>query len=180
MPLSQQTSVRRNHVGYLCPYSNNTISGVAVKNVYDMCQPNARWIGQAVIACATGANLVDTDYFTVSDGRRSVVFEFDSNASVTNGRTGITYAGGNTAAQNATAVAAAINAAFPQSLRAVASSGSVYVFARHAGTQGCNITENVAHASFVVTNQWTVSSSNPMPVMLGGRPRFVAFSTYGT
>lgn len=183
MPLSQNTSQRRNHTGYLCPYVFSRPTAVTtVKNLYSMTYSGGnRWIGHATITCPTGANLVDTDILTISDGRETKVFEFDSDTTVTTGRIGVTYAAGSTNAQVATAVAAAINAAFPTTLKAYTTAQTVYVYALKQGYQGATITETVAHASCVVSAlSFNSSASQPMPCNLGGRPAFVAFNYYGT
>ena len=62
------------------------------------------------IAVVGGASLVDGQTFTLNDGvNAATVFEFDSNASVTGGRVGVVFTGGDSAGTVRDAVIAAIN-----------------------------------------------------------------------
>lgn len=81
-------------------------------------------IVQGAFVAAAGASLVDGETFTIDDGTTSVVFEFDSNASVGGGNVAVTFTGGMTAAQVATAMITAING----------SSSNVTAFNRSGGT----------------------------------------------
>lgn len=104
----------------------------------------------------TGANLLDTDYFTLNDGVNApTIFEFDSDSTVTPGRVGVTYTAGDTSAQVQAAVVAAINGVVT-TLRITAAPGvdpAVGLTNDNAGAQGnATQSENVADAGFTLSN----------------------------
>lgn len=122
---------------------------------------NSRIVGHGAVSLGkitstTGANIADTETFTINDGTNAAtVFEFDSGGGVTPGNIAIAYAGTETAAQMAALIATAINARAPTTLRVRAynSTGSAEVQLENmipgvSGNQA--ITDTVANAGFVV------------------------------
>lgn len=109
------------------------------------------------IQVVAGASLVDGDFFTILDGvGQSAVFEFDNNAVLGIGDIGITFAGGETAAQIAVLVAQAIDV-FRQTrggrvrpLIDPLTPTRVRVVHEVFGDVGASLTENVANAGFAV------------------------------
>ena len=107
------------------------------------------------ITAVSGANLVDGETFTIQLTNRglSVTFEFDSNSSVTAGRVAVTFAGGDTNAQVATAIANAITGATALAMTAGAVGATVTVTANNPGsTWNAGVTETVANGTFAVTD----------------------------
>ena len=107
------------------------------------------------IQCATKANMVDGEILTIPDplGGASVVYEFDvAGDGVTAGRVQVNIAGATTAADVAAILYPLINTN-SQWLTAVDSgSGLITITSEILGTaSNVTITENVTHASFVVT-----------------------------
>lgn len=108
------------------------------------------------MSVVTGAELLDTDYFTLNDGVNTpTVFEFDSDSSVTPGRVGITYTAGDTSAQVQASVISAINGV-GTTLLITASAGTdpvVNLANDTAGAQGnATQSENVADTDFTLSN----------------------------
>jgi len=106
------------------------------------------------ITAVSGANLVDGETFTVTTHRGvKVTFEFDSNSSVTTGNVAITFAGGDTNATVATAIAAAISAQTNLNLSSAAVGATVTNTARFSGPDfSAALTETVANGTFAVTD----------------------------
>jgi len=101
-----------------------------------------------------GANLLDTDYFTLNDGVNTpVVFEFDSDTIVTPGRVAVLYTAGDTSAQVQAAVVTAINGATLLITAAAGADPAVGLTNDNAGAQGnATQSENVANAGFTLSN----------------------------
>jgi hypothetical protein len=104
----------------------------------------------------TGAELLDTDYFTLNDGVNTpTIFEFDSDSTVTPGRVGVTYTAGDTSAQVQASVISAINGV-GTTLLITASAGTdpvVNLANDTAGAQGnATQSENVADTDFTLSN----------------------------
>lgn len=102
----------------------------------------------------TGANLVDTETFTLDDGvNPPVVFEFDSGGGIT-GDVAVTFTGGDTADQVRDAVIAAVDGV-GATLLIDASDGGAATVTFTADRQGTaanqTITETVAATGFAVT-----------------------------
>lgn len=106
------------------------------------------------ITVVAGSNLVDGETFTLNDGvNPAKVFEFDSNASVTPGREGVVFTGGDAIGVVKAAVIAAINAATPLAITAAPGGGAGEVLlANDAATAAGNqtILETVANSGFIV------------------------------
>lgn len=106
------------------------------------------------ITCATKANLVDGETFTISDGVNTpTVFEFDvAGDGVTPGNVVVDVSGATTAADVAAIVITAINGVVG-TLLVTASAGATGVVTLTADTAGTlanvAVTDTVAHASFV-------------------------------
>lgn len=108
------------------------------------------------MSVVTGAELLDTDYFTLNDGVNTpTVFEFDSDSTVTPGRVGVTYTAGDTSAQVQASVISAINGV-GTTLLITASAGTdpvVNLANDTAGAQGnATQSENVADTDFTLSN----------------------------
>lgn len=108
------------------------------------------------MSVVTGAELLDTDYFTLNDGVNTpTVFEFDSDSSVTPGRVAVPYTAGDTSAQVQAAVISAINGV-GTTLLITASAGTdpvVNLTNDTAGAQGnATQSENVADTDFTLSN----------------------------
>lgn len=110
--------------------------------------------GTGTITAVSGANLVDGETFTVTNRRGvKVTFEFDSNSAVTTGNVAITFAGGDTNATVATAIAAAISAQTNLGLASAAVGATVTNTARLSGPDwNAALVDTVANATFAVTD----------------------------
>lgn len=106
------------------------------------------------ITAVSGANLVDGETFTITNRRGvKVTFEFDSNSAVTAGNVAITFAGGDTNATVATAIAAAIAAQTNLGLASAAVGATVTSTARKSGPSwNAAAVETVANGTFAVTD----------------------------
>jgi len=107
------------------------------------------------ITCLGGADLIDGETFTISDGvHEPTVFEFDSGGGVTAGRTAVAFAGGDSAATVHLAVLAAINGV-GATLAITATDGGgaiVNLVNENTGTAGnVTITDTVADVDFTHT-----------------------------
>jgi len=91
--------------------------------------------------------IADGDTFTISDGVTSVVFEFDSNATVTPGRTGVVIPLSGTAAQVKSAMIAAING-HPFGLTSASGAGSRIELVNDSNGTGGNITVTESMVNF--------------------------------
>jgi hypothetical protein len=107
-----------------------------------------------LITCTTNANMADTDFFTLNDGFRFVVYEYDKSANgVTAGRVQW-VAGAGTAAQSAATLKTAIEANQPAFTVVDNLDGTLTLTNRWLGAGG-NITQpadNVANAAFILGN----------------------------
>lgn len=180
MPLSNSTSRIKRWTGYTLPYKFTRGLNGSLRNMYDTrAIGGAVFSGFATINCVAGASLVDGDYFTVSTGRRTRVFEFDSTATVTAGRIPVTFSGASTNTFMADQVATEINNAFSGTLHASRVGAIVTVVHLIGGATGATITENVANAGFTVANNFDAVPWQPVPVVVGGRVGFTGFRNYG-
>src|SRR5574343_11486 len=104
------------------------------------------------IVAVAGANLVDGETFTVSDGYHTpVVFEFDSGGGVSGANVAVAFTGGDSASTVASAIASAINGA-DLDITAAPSGATVNLTADYLGTTGnVAITETVADGGFTVS-----------------------------
>jgi len=101
----------------------------------------------------TGANLNDGETFTISDGIHTpVVFEFDSNSTVTPGYVAVVFTGGDSANAVAITMRTAINGAANLDVTAGGSGTTVSLTNDVKGSQGnVGLAETVANAGFVFT-----------------------------
>src|SRR5688572_3859303 len=125
------------------------------------------------ITAIAGADLVDGETFTLDDGvNPPTVFEFDDDASVTSGNVAVTFAGGDTAAQVATAIQGAINGVGAGlTITAAAPVGAVVGLTNdNAGTAGnAAITDTVADTDFVVVGMLGGNGEVSIPLTAGSR-----------
>lgn len=106
----------------------------------------------ATITCVSNANMADTDFVTISDGFRSVIYEYDKSANgVTAGRVSWA-AGASTAADVAATLRTAILANQPAISVVDNLDGTLSLTHKLAHTlTNVAITENVANAGFLVS-----------------------------
>lgn len=104
------------------------------------------------ITAVAGANLIDGETFTISDGVHAAkVFEFDDNASVLPGHVAVTFTAGDSANTVAATMRVAINAAATLDVTAGGSNAVVSLLNDFGGTIGnVPVTETVADAGFLV------------------------------
>lgn len=122
------------------------------------------------ITTVAAASLVDGETFTLNDGSHTAtIFEFDSNSSITGGRTAVTITGGMTATQVRDAMVSAINgvAGTLAITAAPGTSAQVLLTNDAVGSAGnTTITETVANAGFLVNNMSGGVSASPERTVL--------------
>lgn len=127
----------------------------------------ANWVGLldhdggrpavSMLTVVAGSSTADGDYFTVGDGETVVVFEFDDDASVTAGRTAITFGGSETQAAMAALVLAAINASALNVTAYLGGPDGVVVLRHDRPTDlDLTLTENVSNAGFLASG-WSTA-----------------------
>ncbi len=99
-------------------------------------------IVSVAISAGPGSGLNDGDTFELDDGNSSETYEFDDDASVGGGNIAVTFTGGMTAAQVATAIVDTINAETALEILAFNNSGRTTVSLAHTGGLGGEITAN--------------------------------------
>lgn len=116
--------------------------------------PPSNTLASGTITAVAGASLVDGETFTIFNRRGvKVTFEFDSNSSYTAGNVPVVFAGGDTNAQVATAIAAAISGVASLGLSAAAVGAVVTSTARQPGAGwNAGVTETVVNGTFAVTD----------------------------
>jgi hypothetical protein len=116
--------------------------------------PPANVLASGTITAVAGSSLVDGETFTIFNRRGiKVTFEFDSNSSYTAGNVPVVFAGGDTNAQVATAIATAISGVASLGLSAAAVGAVVTSTARQPGAGwNAGVTETVANGTFAVTD----------------------------
>jgi hypothetical protein len=116
--------------------------------------PPSNTLASGTITAVSGASLVDGETFTIqSRNGATVTFEFDSNSSYTARRVPVVFAGGDTNAQVATAIATAISGVASLGLSASAVGATVTMTARLPGPEwNAGLTETVANGTFAVTD----------------------------
>lgn len=102
------------------------------------------------ITTVAGASLADGDYFTLDDGT-AVVFEFDSNAAITPGRTAITFTGAEDADAIRDLVVIAANLGMTASTAVAGGAATVSLSMDTPGAVGGTNSENVTDGGFAVT-----------------------------
>lgn len=130
--------------------------GDAGKRIFGRTRAGTGVAATGTINVVAGANLLDTDYFTLNDGINTpVVFEFDSDSSVTPGRIAVPYTSGDSATVVQGSVVTAINGVTTALLitAAAGTSPAVTLTNDNVGVQGnATQSENVADAGFTITN----------------------------
>lgn len=116
--------------------------------------PPSNTLASGTITAVAGSALVDGETFTIFNRRGvKVTFEFDSNSSYTAGNVPVVFAGGDTNAQVATAIAAAISGVASLGLSAIGAGATVTSTARLPGAGwNAGVTETVANGTFAVTD----------------------------
>lgn len=126
------------------------------KRIFGRTRAGTTAAAAGTINVVTGAELLDTDYFTLNDGVNTpTVFEFDSDSSVTPGRVAVPYTAGDSSATVQASVISAITGV-GTTLFIAASAGAdpvVNLVNDHVGVQGnATQSENVADTDFTITN----------------------------
>ena len=142
------TGIKRNSTAYVSgsPYRELEYTFFA--------QINTPAYATGIITPVAGSLLADTDYFTISDGiNPAVLFEFDSDGTVTSGRVAVRYTAGDSAAQVQASIIYAINRVLLLYITASVGSGvNVNVTHDIGGTIGnVSMSENVGAGGFVVS-----------------------------
>lgn len=106
------------------------------------------------ITTVAGASLVDGETFTLNDGvNPAVIFEFDSNSTVTPGHVAVVFTGGDTLATVRGAMVTAINGAASLAITAAPGGAGVVLLTNDSAGAAGNvaITDTVANAGFLHT-----------------------------
>lgn len=153
--------------------SGNITIPAAPDNVLELTIGGVNAAAKGTITAVAGSALVDGETFTLDDGVNTpTVFEFDSNAAVTSGRTAVTFAALDSAATVAGAIQAAINGVVDDlTITAGAPVGAVVTLTNDAeGVPGDNaITDTVANAGFVVHGMTGGDGQISVPITPGER-----------